>query len=63
MRDVISLHTHSAVADGLTHPVINRLSPAAADTAAVGRETCALRDMSLPRQKGDATCCPFHTTA
>ena len=62
MRDVISLHPHSAVVDGLTHPLIHRLSPAAADTAAVGRETCALRTR-LSRQKGDATCCPFHTTA
>ena len=48
MRDVISLHSHSAVVDGLTHPHIHRLSSAAADTAAVGRETCALRATWLP---------------
>ena len=51
MRDVISLHPHSAVVDGLTHPLIHRLSPAAADTAAVGRETCALRATFLPPER------------
>ena len=51
MRDVISLHPHSAVVDGLSHPDIHRLSPVAADTAAVGRETCALRDTGLPPER------------
>ena len=54
MRDVVCLKPHLAVVDGLSHPDIHRLSPAAADTAAVGRETCALRDTA--GQKGDVTC-------
>jgi DNA repair protein RadC len=51
MRDVISLHPHSAVVDGLSHPHIHRLSPAAADAAAVGRETCAFRDTAFPPER------------
>jgi DNA repair protein RadC len=51
MRDVISLHPHSAVVDGLTHRLIHRLSPAAADIAAVGRETCAFRDTGFPPER------------
>jgi hypothetical protein len=39
MRDVLSLHSPSAVTDGVSHPPIHRLSPAAADTAAAARET------------------------
>jgi RadC-like JAB domain len=51
MRDVISLHQHSAVVDGLTHPHIHRLSPAAPDTGAVGRETRAFRDTGFPPER------------
>jgi hypothetical protein len=48
MCDVISCHPHSAVVDGLSHPDIHRLSPAAAGTAAAAWETCAFRDTHLP---------------
>ena len=51
MRDVLSLHSHSAVTDGLSHPLIHRLSPAAADTAAAARETCALKDAVFPPER------------
>jgi DNA repair protein RadC len=51
MRDVMSLHPHSAVVDGLSHPDIHRLSPAAADTAAAGRETCVLRSTCIPPER------------
>ena len=51
MRDVLSLHSHSAVTDGLSHPPIHRLSPAGAVTAAAARETCALRDTDLPPER------------
>jgi DNA repair protein RadC len=51
MRDVISLCPPSAVVDGLSHPHIHRLSPAVADTAAAGREACALRDTPFPPER------------
>ena len=51
MRDVISLHSPSAVVDGLSHSDIHRLSSAAADTTAVGQETCAFRDTGFPPER------------
>jgi hypothetical protein len=51
MRDVISLLPHSAVVDGISHPDIHRLSPAAAGIAVAGRETCAFKDTGFPPER------------
>src|SRR5688572_1824206 len=51
MRDALSLHSHSAVTDGLSHPPIHPLNPATADTAVAAGETCALRDAVFPPER------------
>src|SRR5829696_9657802 len=48
MRDFVCLHARLAVPDGLTHQPIYPLSPATADTAVAGRETCAHGATHLP---------------
>ena len=48
MRDFVCLHARLAVPDGLTHQPIHPLSPATADTAVAGQETCAHRAAHLP---------------
>ena len=48
MREPVRLYPPAAVADGLSHDHIHRLSPAAADTAAAAWETCAHWAADLP---------------
>jgi hypothetical protein len=48
MRDFVCLHAQLAVSDGFTHQPIYPLSPATADTAVAGQETCAHRAAHLP---------------
>ena len=48
MRDFVCLHARLAVPDGLTHQPIYPLSPATADTAVAGQETCAHGAAHLP---------------
>src|SRR5688572_32863759 len=48
MRDFVCLHARLAVPDGFTHQPSSPLSPATADTAGAGRETCAHRAAHLP---------------